>query len=250
MKFAANLSVLWPDLPYLDRFDAAAEAGFEGAEVMFPYEMPAKDTQRALMRAGLSMVRIAAPPPNYTGGARGFAAVPEAAERFRYDLRRAIRYSGALRAPILQLLAGAAEGDAARQTLVGNLKIAADQAPEGLLITICPVSADDLPGSFLNNYDLAADILAEVAAPNLALLFDNRQAELLHGDPIAVLETHAKLVGHVQISDTPGGSPDLEALGTGLADIVHKGWVSVAYDASQPPEIHRETYQKLRKLWA
>lgn len=247
MKFAANLSVLWPDLPYLDRFDAAAEAGFEGAEVMFPYEMPAKDTQRALMRAGLSMVRIAAPPPNYTGGARGFAAVPEAAERFRYDLRRAIRYCGALRAPILQLLAGAANGDAARRTLVTNLKIAAEEAPKGLLVTISPVGGEDVPGSFLDSYDLAAEILQEVAAPNVALLFDSRQAEILHGDAVDVLERHAKLIGHVQISDGPDGPANLEALGNGLMDVDYKGWVGLANDPSAPPETHRETYQKLRR---
>ncbi|MCV3270118.1 TIM barrel protein [Roseobacter sinensis] len=247
MKFAANLSLLWPELPYLDRFDAAAEAGFDGVEVMFPYEMPAKDTQRALMRAGIQMVLIAAPPPNYTGGARGFAAVPEAAERFRYDLRRAMRYCMALRAPVLQLLAGAAEGDAARRTLVENLAFAASEAPEGLLVTISPVSVADLPGSFLSCYDLAAEILEEVNAPNVGLQFDSCQAEVMHGDPVRVLETHAALIRHVQVSDPPDGAADLDALATGLMDIDYGSWVSVGYDPSAPPETHREACQRLRR---
>ncbi|MGZ2255800.1 TIM barrel protein [Roseobacter sp. A03A-229] len=247
MKFAANLSALWPELPYLDRFDAAAEAGFDGADVMFPYEMPAKETQRALMRAGLQMVRIAAPPPNYTGGARGFAAVPEVADRFSYDLRRAVRYCGALRTPVLQLLAGAAGGDAARQTLVQNLKAAAAAAPDGLLITISPANATDLPGSFLNGYDQAAAILQEVGASNVGLQFDSYEAEVLHGDAVEVLEAHAKLIRHVQISDPPDGAARLEALATGLMDIAYDGWVSVGYARAAPPEEHREHLQRLRR---
>lgn len=247
MKFAANLSTLWPDLPYLDRFDAAAEAGFDGAEVMFPYEIPAKETQQALMRAGLPMVRIAAPPPNYTGGPRGFAAVPEAAERFAYDLRRALRYCGALRTPVLQLLAGVAEGTCARETLVRNLKAASAAAPEGVLITISPANASDMPGAFLDSYDLAADVLNEVGAPNVGLQFDSHEADALHGDAVTVMERFAKLIRHVQISDRPEAPADLEALATGLMDIHYDGWVSVRYDPAAPPETHRARLACLRR---
>lgn len=246
MKFAANLSALWPDLPYLDRFEVAAEAGFDGVEVLYPYEMPAKETQRALLRAGLSMVLMAAPPPNYTGGARGFAAVPEVADRFKYDLRRAIRYCTALRTPVLQLLPGVAEGDAARQTLIENLQAAAEAAPEGLLLTISPANAGDLPGSFLNSYDLAAEILNEVDAPNVGLQFDSYEAKVMHGDPVEVLETHAKLIRQVQVSDAPGGSADLEALSTGLMDIAYDGWVGVGNDPTAVPEVHRRNLDRLR----
>ena len=91
MKAAANLSHLWPELPYLDRFDAAAMAGFNGVEVLFPYDVAATETRRALVRGGLKMVLINAPPPNYTGGLRGFSAVEGAEERFAYDMRRAYR---------------------------------------------------------------------------------------------------------------------------------------------------------------
>ncbi|MEP2642541.1 TIM barrel protein [Roseobacter sp.] len=246
MKTAANLSVLWPDLPYLDRFEAAAQAGFDGVEVLFPYDMPAKETQRALLRMGLSMVLLAAPPPNYTGGARGFAAVPEAADRFKYDLRRAIRYCQALRVPVLQILVGAAQGDAAHDTLVQNLKAAAEVAPKGLLITISPSNPIDLPGSFLDSYDLAAEVLHAVDAPNVALQFNTYEAAVLHGDPIAVLEQHAKLIRHVHVADPPEGEADIQALYVGLYDIAYDGWVGVACDANAAPEQHLERMRPLR----
>ncbi|MEO0765891.1 MAG: TIM barrel protein, partial [Pseudomonadota bacterium] len=95
-RFAANLTHLWAELPYLDRFDAAADAGFEAVEVLFPYDAPAPETQKALQRNGLEMVLLNAPGPNYTGGARGFAATPGGEARFDYDMRRAVRYAQAL----------------------------------------------------------------------------------------------------------------------------------------------------------
>ena len=117
MKLAANLNSLWRELPYIDRFDAAAQAGFQAVAVPLPYDAPAKDTQRAALRAATPVIQISTPPPNYTGGARGFAAVPGLEARFRYDLRRALRYCEALRVPMLHIMAGVAEGAAARATL-------------------------------------------------------------------------------------------------------------------------------------
>ena len=246
MKIAANLSALWPDLPYLDRFEVAAEAGYDGVEVLFPYEMPAKETQRALLRAGLPMVLMAAPPPNYTGGARGFAAVPEAKDRFLYDLRRALRYCDALRTPVLHLLAGVAEGEVAHETLVQNLKAAAEAAPKDLLITISPSTADDLPGAFLQSYDHAAEVVQEVGAAHVGLLFNSHEAAVMHGDPIAVLKRHAGLIRHVHLADTSAGQADPQTLSAALRDIGYAGWVAALYARSAPPEEHLELLQRLR----
>lgn len=235
MKFAANLSYLWPELPYLDRFDAAAEAGFEGVEVLFPYDVPAKDTQRALMRTGLSLVLIAAPPPNYTGGMRGFAAVPEAEDRFRYDLRRALRYCDALRVPVVHVMCGVATGADARATLVANLRAASEITPAGITITIQPVNGGDMQGYFLDSYDLAAEILQEVGAENVGLQFDSYEAHLMHGDAAAIFDQHRALIRHVQIADAPGrGQPGagqiaFDALFAGLERAGYEGWVSAKY---------------------
>jgi hydroxypyruvate isomerase len=233
-KFAANLSRLWAELPYLDRFEAAAEAGFDGVAVPFPYEMPAKDTQRALWRSGLPLVQIAMPPPNYTGGERGFAAVPGLEARFQYDLRRALRYCEVLRVPLLQVMAGAAEGAAARACLVENLTYASGQLPTGMMMTLQPEAQE---GAFLNDFGLAAEIVAEVNASNLGLQLHSCHAQVLHGDAIAVLRDYAPLVRHIQIADAPNGGPpgsgdiDFEALFELAATGCAGAWIVADYDA-------------------
>ncbi|TMM52460.1 hydroxypyruvate isomerase family protein [Sulfitobacter sabulilitoris] len=234
-RFAANLSHLWAELPYLDRFDAAAAAGFKAVEVLFPYDMPAKDTQRALLANELEMVLINAPPPNYTGGARGFAAVPGGAARFQHDMRRAFRYTDALRVPMLHVMTGEADGDHARDTCIENLIWASANAPPGLTLTLEPLNPVAMPGYYLNDYALAAEIVAAVDAPNLGLQFDSYHAQMIHGDAVAVLRDYRPLVRHVQIGDAPDrgppgtGSIDFDALFAALDDSGYTGWVSAEY---------------------
>ena len=93
MNLAANISLLWAELPFLDRFDAAAAAGFKAVEVLFPYHVSAREIQDALRRNGLRLILISSPPPNYTGGERGFAAVPGSEARFQHDMKRVFRYA-------------------------------------------------------------------------------------------------------------------------------------------------------------
>jgi hydroxypyruvate isomerase len=235
MKPAANLSHLWPELPYVDRFDAAAAAGFEAVEVLFPYDVPAKDTQRALMRGGLEMILINAPPPNYTGGERGFAAVAGSEARFAHDMRRACRYAQELRVPMLHVMSGVAEGPAAKSTMIANLKHAVQAAHEGLMLTLEPLCPDAQPGYFLNDYGLAAEIIAAVDAPNLRLQFDSYHAQMIHGDAVAVFEQYKDIITHVQIGDTPNrgapytGNVDFAALFAAMRGAGYEGWVSGEY---------------------
>lgn len=235
MKAAANLSHLWPELPYLDRFDAAAAAGFTGVEVLFPYDVPAKDTKRALMRGGLEMILINAPPPNYTGGARGFAAVVGDEARFAHDMRRAGRYAQALRVPMLHVMSGVAHGEAAKETMIANLKVATQNAHEGLTLTLEPLCPQSQPDYFLNDYALAAEIIAAVDAPNLKLQFDSYHAQMIHGDAVAVLRKYRDLIVHVQIGDTPTrgapgtGDVDFPGLFAEMHASGYDGWVSGEY---------------------
>ncbi len=234
-KCAANLSLLWPELPYLDRFDAAAEAGFSAVEVLFPYDVAAKETQAALMRNGLKMVLINAPPPNYTGGDRGFAAEAGKQERFQYDMRRVFRYADALGVGMVHVMAGEAGGKEAKATFVENLKWASKAAPSGMSLMIEPLNPTVMPGYYLNDYDLARDVLAAIDAPNVALQYDSYHAQMIHGDAVAIFDRFAPLIRHVQVGDTPErsapgtGDVDFKTLFERIKARGYQGWVSGEY---------------------
>lgn len=235
MKAAANLSHLWPELPYLDRFDAAALAGFKGVEVLFPYDVPAKETKLALLRGGLEMILINAPPPNYTGGKRGFAAVEGDEARFAHDIRRAGRYAQALRVPMIHVMSGVAEGAAAKDRMIENLKAAVQTVPQGITLTLEPLCPDAQPDYFMNDYALAAQIIEAVDAPNLKLQFDSYHAQMIHGDAVAVYHKYRDIIVHVQIGDTPKrgvpgtGDVDFPALFAALREDGYDGWISGEY---------------------
>lgn len=205
MKYAADLDQLWPELPYLDRFHAAATAGFVAVELPFPYEVAAKETQRALIANGLDLILISAPPPNYTGGRPGFAADPTAINRFRSDMRRVFRFAQALRVPMIRVRSGEASGALARQTLIDNLRWAGANVPSGITLTIKPLGRGAQSGGFLNDFALAADILAEVTADNVGLEYDSYQAQTLHGDAVGVFLQYRDIIRHIRIGVGPLG---------------------------------------------
>ena len=231
-RFAANLSLLWTELPYLDRFAAAADAGFEGAEVLFPYDIAAQDTRRALIAAGLDFVLMNAPPPNYTGGTPGYAALP--GPRFERDIRRVLRYTEVLRPRFVHIMSGEAEGADAHATFIANLRHAADQAPEQRF-TIEPLNSGTFPGYFLNDYAQAIDILDEVDRPNVGLQYDTFHAQEITGDALACWERVADRAVHIQIGDAPGrgapgsGALDFAALFEAFRTSGYDGWISAEY---------------------
>jgi 2-dehydrotetronate isomerase len=234
-RFAANLTYLFRELPFLDRFEAAAEAGFTGVEVLFPYDDAAGEITRRLRAHGLTMVLINAPPPNWAGGERGFAAVPGGVERFRHDFRRALRFAEALGARHLHIMAGKAQGLVARRTFIDNLRWAAARAP-GTSLTIEPLNPVDMPGYFLNDFDLAAEVLDEVGAANLGLQFDMYHAQMITGDGMAVWDRHGGRARHIQVGSVPGrhepvaGDIDYPAFFARLDAEGFAGWVSGEYN--------------------
>ena len=233
-RFAANLSLLWTELPYLERFAAAADAGFEGVEVLFPYEFAAQETRRALISAGLDFVLMNAPPPNYAGGVPGYAALPGGEARFARDIRRVMRYADLLRPAFIHVMAGEGEGPEARDAFVANLAMAADAAPEQAF-TIEPLNRESFPGYFLADYQQALEILDAVGRPNLGLQYDSFHATEIHGDALKVWEQVRHRVTHAQIGDAPGrgapgsGSIDFAALFAAIDDSGYDGWISAEY---------------------
>lgn len=233
-RFAANLTLLWTELPLLERFAAARAAGFAGVEVLFPYDNAVMDLSDRIVANDLELVLINAPPPNYTEGPRGFAAVPGGEARFRHDFKRSLRYARALGARHLHLMAGVAVGAEAEATFVENLRWAAAEAP-GQSLTIEPINPVDMPGYFLSDFDLALQVLDQVAAPNLHLQFDAYHAHRITGDVAGTFARVAPRVAHVQVAGYPGrheprgGEIDYLGFFARLDATGYAGWVSGEY---------------------
>ena len=242
LNFAANLTHLWPELPFLDRFDAAAEAGFKAVEILFPYDVAAKEIQAALGRNGLQMILLNAPPPNYTGGPRGFSAQPGKEARFQSDMRRVFRYATALGVGLIHVMTGEAEGDVAKATMIENMAWAAQAAPKGITLMLEPLNPVAMPGYFLNDYALAADILNQLGAKNVALQFDSYHSQMIHGDAVATFEKYRPLIRHIQIGDAPErsapgtGKVDFKALFEAIKASKYEGWISGDYTPNGPTE--------------
>jgi 2-dehydrotetronate isomerase len=233
-RFAANLTVMWPELPFLDRFAAAAAAGFTGVEVLFPYDLPGPDIINRLAALNLTLVLINGPPPNYANRQRGFAAIPGGQALFRQDFRRAARVARAMGARHLHLMAGVAEGPDALAAMIENLTWAATEAPSQSL-TIEPINRHDMPGYFLSGYDVALEILDQVQAPNLHLQFDAYHAHRITGDVPGTWARVGARVAHVQVAGHPGrhepigGEIDYPAFFARLNSDGYDGWVSGEY---------------------
>lgn len=240
-KFAANLSFMFPEFPFLDRFSAARRAGFNAVEVLFPYEHSARVIEDRLIGNDLELVLINGPPPNYTERPRGFAAIPGASALFRQDFVRAVRYVKTLKAQHLHLMAGVAEGAEAKETMIENLRWAAAEAPE-MSLTIEPNTPETMPGYFLNDFDLAIDILETVDQPNVGLQFDTFHAHMITGDIFATWERVKARVAHVQVGGLPErhepvkGPVDFAKFFETLDNDGYAGWVSGEYHPEKRTE--------------
>ena len=227
-RLCANLTLLFTEWPLLDRPQAARDAGFQAVELLFPYDAPVPRLLDRLDAAGLPLVLINSPPPNYAGGPRGFAAVPGLEARFRSDFRRAARMAATLGATLVHVMAGVAEGPQARATYVANLRWAAAAAP-ALTLAIEPLNPGDAPGYFLADFGLAVAVLDEVAAPNLGLQFDSHHAREITGDVHGTWAATRDRVVHVQVAGRGRHEPDDPAFLARLDADAYPGWVSGEY---------------------
>lgn len=233
-KFAANLTLLFNELPFVERFAAARRAGFAAVEVLFPYDMPAPAILDRLSGNDLTLVLMNGPPPNYTDRPRGFAAIPGGEALFRQDFVRALRVARLLRPQHLHLMAGVAQGPAARAAMIANLTWAATEAPD-LSLTIEPINRADMPGYFLNDFAMAAEILDAVGMPNVRLQFDAYHAHRITGDVMATWAQVRTRVAHVQVGGLPdrrepmAGVVDYPAFFAALDADGYRGWVAGEY---------------------
>ncbi len=237
-RFAANLSMMFTERPFLERFGAAADAGFEAVEYLFPYDHPAETVAAALRAAGLRQVLFNLPPGDWAKGERGLAALPERAEEFRRSVATALDYAQALDAPLLHVMAGLAPADdpAAAAAYLDALRFAADAVgAAGRTLLIEPINRRDMPGYFLDDFDRAAAIIDRLGHPNLRLQFDIYHRQILHGDVLTGLETLMPMIGHVQVASVPKrqepGTGELDdfRIFAALDALGYDGWVGCEY---------------------
>jgi len=228
-RFAANLSMMYTELPFLDRFEAAARDGFTAVEYLFPYDWTAEELAARLQANGLSQVLFNAPPGGigkdaiaaaWADGMRGTACLPERVAEFRDGVQRALDYAAVLDCPRIHLMAGLLPTGATREqrrgTYVDNLRWAAGQAAAaGRQVLIEPINERDIPGFFLNRQDQAHAIVEEVGAPNLQVQMDLYHCQIVEGDVAMKIRQYLPTgrVGHFQIAGVPARhEPDLGEL--------------------------------------
>ena len=208
-RFAANLSMMFNEVPFLDRFALAAKAGFKGVEFLFPYEHPAAEIAARLKDNGLQQVLFNAPAGDFGKGERGMAAIPGKQAAFRESIKLALEYATPLACPRLHIMAGLKPEGVAHDTLTAvygaNLAYAAEEcAKVGVKPIIEPINHRDIPGFFLNTTDQAAAIIAAVGPEKLGMQFDLYHCQITEGDVVKRVEKHLPLIAHMQVADTPG----------------------------------------------
>lgn len=244
-RFAANLTTMYNEFSFLDRFAAAAKDGFTAVEYMFPYDFPA-DTLAALLREhGLIQVLFNAPAGNWAAGERGLTCLPDRVEDFRREFLRALDYARVLKCPRIHTMAGIAPAGVERARLrdacVANLAWAADQArPENIDVIIEPIAQRNMPGFFLNLQEEGHAIVAETGKANVKVLMDLFHCQVAEGDLSAKMRKYIEnpaetRVGHIQFAGVPGrhepdaGELNYDFLFNLIDELGFKGWVGCEY---------------------
>lgn len=242
-RFSANLSFLFTEVPFLDRFAASAHAGFTAVEFGFAYEYPAKELAARIADSALEQVLINTPPGNLSAGDRGLAGCPGREHEFAASFVTALRYAQVLSCPRIHVMAGvlpegadAAQRARHRSTFVRNLRFAAGEAKEdGITLTIEPINPRDMPGYLLTTQADAHAIREEVGMANVKVQMDLYHAQIVEGDLSMKLRRWLDHIGHIQVAGVPDrhepdvGELNCYALFDLLDEIGYKGWVGCEY---------------------
>jgi hydroxypyruvate isomerase len=215
-KFAANLSMMFTERAFLDRFDAAAEAGFAAVEFLFPYEHPPEAIAERLKRNRLTQALFNLPPGRWQDGERGIAALPDRFDEFKSGLARALDYVAATGVRRVHMMSGlAARGDGAAEASYRRaIEYAAPLLAErGVDLLLEPINARNMPGYFLNDFPYACELIASLGLTNLKLQFDVYHRQIMHGDVTMAFRALQPIIGHVQVASVPSrNEPDGEEL--------------------------------------
>jgi hydroxypyruvate isomerase len=240
VKLAANLTMLFGEVDFLDRFEAAAKAGFHGVEYLFPYPYAKEQLVERLQKNGLTQVLHNLPAGDWAAGERGIACLPNRVKEFEDGVGRAIEYATALGCKQVNCLAGIAPkgvpADVVRETFVSNLKFAASAlASAGIRLLVEPINTRDIPGFYLCRTNQALEIIDEVGSPNLALQYDIYHMQIMEGDLAPTIERHLPRILHMQLADNPGrhepgtGEINYSFLLPFIDKLGYSGWMGCEY---------------------
>lgn len=246
-KFAANLTMLFTEVPFLDRFARAAAAGFPAVEFLFPYPHAVDELRARLDAHGLQLVLHNLPAGDWDAGERGIACLPGREDEFRAGVARAIAYATALGVPRLNCLVGktpaGVAADAVEATLVANVRYAAQAlAGAGLELLVEPINPYDIPGFHLTTVAQVLRLLDAVGEPNVRVQYDVYHQQRTSGELVGTLQRHLPRIGHVQVADTPGrhepgtGEIDYRFVFAQLDALGYDGWVGCEYKPATTTE--------------
>jgi hydroxypyruvate isomerase len=246
-KLAANLTMLFGDAAFPDRFARAARAGFTAVEYLFPYDYDAAHLRSLLDEHRLTQVLINAPAGDWAAGERGIACHPDRTAEFEAGLEKAAAYASALGCRQVNCLAGVVPNGVDREhaltTFIANLRLAARRlAPAGIRVLIEPINTRDVPGFFLTGTPQAVEILGMIGSDNVFLQYDVYHMQIMEGDLASTIERHLPLIGHVQIADPPArhepgtGEINFAFLFDLLDRLGYPGWVGCEYKPASDTE--------------
>ncbi len=239
-KFAANLSMLYTDMPFIERFAAAAKAGFKAVEFLFPYEYDPALLQGELQQGGLKQVLFNLPAGDWAAGDRGIAGDPRRKDEFRAGVAKAIAYAEALGCGQLNCLAGkkpaGVADDVIFATLVENVRFAADElAKKNLKLLVEHINCRDIPGFYLTTTAQALALLKEADRPNAYLQYDMYHAQRMEGEIVGTFTANMDKVAHIQIADNPGrhqpgtGEMNYRYIFAALDKLGYQGYIGLEY---------------------
>ena len=240
LKFASNLTMLFTEVPFMDRFAAAKEAGFSAVEYLFPYDYKPGDLRAQLQKNGLKQVLFNLPSGDWSKGDRGIAANPDRVNEFQAGVVRAIEYALELGVPQLNCLAGkivtGLNDNQHWTTLINNVRYAAEHLQKkNLRLVIEAINHFDIPGFYLNRTDQAMKLIEEIGMPNVFMQYDVYHAQREEGELMATISKHITKIGHIQIADNPGrhqpgtGEINFPFIFRELEKLGYQGYIGLEY---------------------
>jgi len=246
-QFAANLTMLFNEVPFMDRFEKAANSGFQAVEFLFPYAFSAQDIKQKLEQNKLKLVLHNLPAGDWDAGERGIACLPDRVSEFKDGVSKAIEYAKTLDVKQLNCLAGkipaGADPDLLKKTFISNLAFAAAALKiAGIKLLIEPINTFDIPGFYLSKTQQALDILNEVGSENLFIQYDIYHAQRMEGELCKTIEANFSKIAHIQLADNPGrnepgtGEINYPHLFQFIDGIGYQGWIGCEYKPASNTE--------------